>query len=543
MAWPRLLAAAGVGAAAGAAGLVAAADRNDGVARQLRFWASAAPILAHYKLVEARHTWVRHDTGALDAALEDLHERYAGEALAIVLGLRGLFIKIGQLASMRDDMMHPAYLARFRTLQHQVPAYPLAHVLALIESELAVPWDTVFASVEPEPLGAASIGQVHAATLTAAQGGGEVVVKVQYPGVEAQFGSDMRTVQTFCKMAMPEHLPFLDEVERQFATEFDYRGEARNLAAVRANVVPEFGEQVCIPAPLQRLCTKRVLVMERLRGVTVMDAIRGYLEHTAEAQGKTLGEVEAAARAQMRAGTAGGQGSVAHALARTSAALRRRDAWSNVGAVAWNWSLGMVPGFGGAAPLVRSGGALDIEAALQTVWACHARQLLVDGCFNADPHPGNIMILDDGRIGLVDFGQVVRISSETRRLIAATVVALCEDDTTTLVRLVKEGGMRTQRNDPWVLEMHARLGWDCHDRATVLGGLNIAEFCAKLDAMDPVVQADDVMVMPVRMAMMLMGLSYALGLNTRICVQLEPTARAVLRGEFGPGREGALGNG
>ena len=145
------------------------------------------------------------------------------------------------------------------------------------------------------------------------------------------------------------------------------RPQARNLAEVRANVMPVFGAQVCIPAPLHGLCTKRVLVMERLRGVTVMDAIRGYLAHTAEVEGTTLGEVEAAARAQMRAGTAGADGSVAQSLAKTGAALRWRDAWGNVGRVAWNWSLGMVPGLGGGVPLVRSKGALDVGAALQTV--------------------------------------------------------------------------------------------------------------------------------------------------------------------------------
>jgi len=74
------------------------------------------------------------------------------------------------------------------------------------------------------PLGAASIGQVHRAKLRT---GEEVVIKIQYPNVKELFKTDIATIKAFCRLAQPVHLPMLDEIEKQFMTEFDYRSEVR----------------------------------------------------------------------------------------------------------------------------------------------------------------------------------------------------------------------------------------------------------------------------------------------------------------------------
>jgi aarF domain-containing kinase len=85
------------------------------------------------------------------------------------------------------------------------------------------------------------------------------VVKVQFPEAERHFRNDIRTIKSFCALAQPAHLPFLNEVEKQFMTEFDYRREAANLAQVRSNLeASPYAKQVVVPAPFPEYCTKEV---------------------------------------------------------------------------------------------------------------------------------------------------------------------------------------------------------------------------------------------------------------------------------------------
>jgi predicted unusual protein kinase regulating ubiquinone biosynthesis (AarF/ABC1/UbiB family) len=129
-------------------------------------------------------------------------------------------VKLGQMGATRSDFVHKEYVERCETLQDDCPHQPLSYVEALLERSLGRPVRDVFARIDPEPLGAASIGQVHRAVLL---DGREVAVKVQYPRVEALFRGDLRTIRRFCALAQPEHLTVLDEVERAFLTEFDVR--------------------------------------------------------------------------------------------------------------------------------------------------------------------------------------------------------------------------------------------------------------------------------------------------------------------------------
>ena len=81
-------------------------------------------------------------------------------------------------------------------------------------------------------------------------------MKVQAPGIERKFRADIRTCIAFCRLAMPQHVPPLEEIEKQFLTEFDYREEAKNLADVRAAVLPKWRHKVAIPLPYPELCTR-----------------------------------------------------------------------------------------------------------------------------------------------------------------------------------------------------------------------------------------------------------------------------------------------
>ena len=116
-------------------------------------------------------------------------------------------VKLGQMGATRSDFVHKEYVERCETLQDDCPHQPLSYVEALLERSLGRPVRDVFARIDPEPLGAASIGQVHRAVLL---DGREVAVKVQYPRVEALFrgvteASELR--EPLAKASPAEELP------------------------------------------------------------------------------------------------------------------------------------------------------------------------------------------------------------------------------------------------------------------------------------------------------------------------------------------------
>ena len=108
------------------------------------------------------------------------------------------------MVSAFDEIVPRAYTDALRVLQDAAPARPASYVRKLIAQELGVPADDLFESIDEVPLGAASIGQVHRATL---HGGQEVVVKVQYTNAKRYFATDMTTLTRFCRAFYPEVLP------------------------------------------------------------------------------------------------------------------------------------------------------------------------------------------------------------------------------------------------------------------------------------------------------------------------------------------------
>ncbi|CAM9934290.1 unnamed protein product, partial [Sphacelaria rigidula] len=157
----------------------------------------------------------------------------------------------------------------------------------LVEASLNKRLDSVFERFDERPLGAASIGQVHRATLK--DDGRDVVVKVMYPNVETMFRSDIKTMKDFCALAQPEHLVMLSEVEKQFLTEFDFREEAKNLQLVRENMRKAYRRQVVVPEAM--IATPSVLVMEYVPGKMLVDALQEHMEVVAKERGMTVEEL------------------------------------------------------------------------------------------------------------------------------------------------------------------------------------------------------------------------------------------------------------
>jgi len=220
------------------------------------------PIYTQYKLTEWWFSGVPFDESEYYWDL--LHDRHCGTVEHVCLLLKGFYLKGAQVASTRDDLIPKQYLEFCKRFQDEVPSELATReeLEASICSSLGISSvSEVFQWIDEEPVGAASIGVVHRAKL---KDGRVVAVKVQFPEIEERFRNDLQTVKRFCSFALPSHMPFLDEIERQFLTEFDYRGEARNLQRIRRSILPSWRRHVYIPYVVEELCTKEVMVMEFL---------------------------------------------------------------------------------------------------------------------------------------------------------------------------------------------------------------------------------------------------------------------------------------
>lgn len=265
--------------------------------------------------------------------------RQQGAELRTALEESGVtFVKLGQVLSTRTDLLPPEITRELADLQQQVKPAPWEEIRGVLQRELEAPVEMVFGHIDPEPLAAASIGQVHRAAL---RNGRPVVVKVQRPGIQDIVEQDLEIAQRLSGMLERRTAWGRDlgatQLARSFAAdlleELDFSLEAKNMTDLRAALErhPE-QERLVVPGYEPSLSTSRVLVMEELTGRTLSDPevlaslSRGEREHLA------------------------------------------RQLFNSI-----------------------------------------LRQITVDGIFHADPHPGNIMLLEDGRMALLDCGSVGRI--------------------------------------------------------------------------------------------------------------------------------------
>ncbi len=189
------------------------------------------------------------------------------------------FIKVGQILSTRPDLLPSAYIDELSKLQDQAPPVPLEDVLQVIETELNWPVHLIFQTFEETPLAAASLSQVHAATLNS---GEQVVVKVQRPHIRPQIEEDLSILCQLARLAQEKtawgEVYDLVDVAEDFANtlrnELDYRGEGRNADRFRRNFAAE--EHLYIPKVYWSYTTGLVLTMERISGVKIdnVDGIR-----------------------------------------------------------------------------------------------------------------------------------------------------------------------------------------------------------------------------------------------------------------------------
>jgi ubiquinone biosynthesis protein len=183
-----------------------------------------------------------------------------------------IFVKFGQALSTRRDLLPADIADELAKLQDRVPPFPGELARASLEATYGRPLSELFASFETEPMAAASIAQVHAATL---QDGREVVVKVLRPGMRERIAGDLAVLQTLARLAQrwwPEArrlrpIEVVGEYERTILDELDLLREAANAAQLRRNFAGS--TLLYVPEPHWDLCRTDVLVLERIRGVQI----------------------------------------------------------------------------------------------------------------------------------------------------------------------------------------------------------------------------------------------------------------------------------
>jgi len=218
---------------------------------------------------------------------EDLALETAEDVVATLGAMKGVMMKIGQMASYVDDGLSPAVRQTLARLQDSVPPMSPELAAAVVEEELGVPPERAFARWDPRPIAAASIGQVHrAVTLD----GRAVAVKVQYPGIAETIAADLRNVSLLRRMlriAAPaqDADALLSEVRDRVLEEVDYRREAasQRLLAAYYDGHPTIG----VPGIITELSTRRIMVSE-LSGGARFAELATWPQHERDLAAETI---------------------------------------------------------------------------------------------------------------------------------------------------------------------------------------------------------------------------------------------------------------
>jgi ubiquinone biosynthesis protein len=298
---------------------------------------------------------------------ETIHSRTTGERIRLFLEELGpTFVKIGQIASTRPDIISAEILQELVKLQDQVSLFSFNEVKGIIEQELADSLENSFAEFCERPLAAASIGQVHYAVLLS---GERVAVKIQRPNILSIIETDLEILQDLARLAESridwveryQIRTIVEELSRSLREELDYENEGRNAEKIEKQF--NHDPKVHIPKVYWEYTTKKILTMEYIEGIK-------------------LNEIE---------------------------------------------------------KLHQEG--YDTKALGEKVVNAIFHQILIDGFFHGDPHPGNIVALPGQLIAFMDFGMVGRITPEMRSHIASFVIALMRKNTVEVVKAITSMGL------------------------------------------------------------------------------------------------------
>lgn len=332
-------------------------------------------------------------------------EKTLGERIRLILEELGpTFIKVGQIASTRPDLFPDEIIQELEKLQTHVPPFPFQEAKEIIESELGRPIEDIFQKIDPEPLAAASIGQVHVGVLKT---GEQVAIKVQRPNIQEKIETDfeiLKEMATLAELRIEWAVRYrARDVVKEFANmirdELDYIIEARNANRIAKQL--EDDDSVLIPAVFTDFTSSKVLVMEYIDGVKLSDVT----------EKKVVGF---------------DQKEIADHLARIT-----------------------------------------------------FHQVLIDGFFHADPHPGNILILPDNQLVLLDFGMVGRLTEAMKEQFGLLLISMMQENIEGMVEHLLEMGITPTEIDKQGLKDDVELLMEKYYRAT-LSEISLADAIREL---------------------------------------------------------------
>ncbi|BAF15950.1 uncharacterized aarF domain-containing protein kinase At1g71810, chloroplastic [Oryza sativa Japonica Group] len=210
---------------------------------------------------------------------DDMFEIRAAQLRRILLELGPTFVKIAQAVSSRPDVIPPAYLDELSLLQDRIAPFSTEVAFNIIETELGLPLDMIFSEISPEPVAAASLGQVYQARLRSNRK--VVAVKVQRPGVQAAISLDIYILRFLAGVARKagklntDLQAVLDEWASSLFREMDYRAEARSGLKFR-ELYGKFRD-VLVPEMYLEQTRRRVLIMEWVEGEKLSEVRDQYL--------------------------------------------------------------------------------------------------------------------------------------------------------------------------------------------------------------------------------------------------------------------------
>jgi predicted unusual protein kinase regulating ubiquinone biosynthesis (AarF/ABC1/UbiB family) len=222
-------------------------------------------------------------SGKREQALLDTHIRNAMRVVEGSKELKGAFMKMVQMLSMRDDILPAEALDVLSVVQSQVPPMAYEEIRQQVVEELGGDPQELFADFEQDAFAAASLGQVHRATT---KSGKQVVVKVQYPGVDETVEQDLRNVKallnTFTMIGRDvmrqeiDQTEVYNELEERLSEELDYVNEAKNIRLFQKMFSDD--DEILIPDVYPKLSSRRVLTMGFVEGYSLTDILKPNVE-------------------------------------------------------------------------------------------------------------------------------------------------------------------------------------------------------------------------------------------------------------------------
>jgi ubiquinone biosynthesis protein len=228
-------------------------------------------VVAGYRLHTTKAAFMSRASAA--RALENLHQDTASRLYDLCVRQGGALLKVGQILSSRPDLLPAVFVQELSKLQDAAPPVPWPQIMSTLESELGKPVEELFAVFDSKPIAAASIGQVHRATL---HDGREVAVKVQRPQIAELVAIDLELLETFV-MALADSLPPIDletivrETRAMISAELDYRREAD--LTQRAADFFALDPHIRVPSVVRELSTGRVLTTTFMPGEKITELL------------------------------------------------------------------------------------------------------------------------------------------------------------------------------------------------------------------------------------------------------------------------------